>query len=69
MNINKNEFLFLPLGGVGRIGMNVSLYHYQGKWIMIDLGIGFADETMPALKQVVHFILGTGNLIQNLLLD
>ncbi|MGL9725659.1 MAG: ribonuclease J [Wolbachia sp.] len=53
MNINKNEFLFLPLGGVGRIGMNVSLYHYQGKWIMIDLGIGFADETMPGVELLI----------------
>lgn len=53
MNINTNEFLFLPLGGVGRIGMNVSLYHYKGKWIMIDLGIGFADETMPGIDLLV----------------
>ncbi|NSM57006.1 ribonuclease J [Wolbachia endosymbiont of Atemnus politus] len=53
MNINKNEFLFLPLGGVGRIGMNVSLYHYQDKWIMIDLGIGFADETMPGIELLI----------------
>ncbi|MDX5495868.1 MAG: ribonuclease J, partial [Wolbachia endosymbiont of Nomada marshamella] len=53
MNINKNEFLFLPLGGVGRIGMNVSLYHYQGKWIMIDLGVGFADETMPGVELLI----------------
>ncbi|NUY39835.1 MBL fold metallo-hydrolase [Wolbachia endosymbiont of Litomosoides brasiliensis] len=53
MNINKNEFLFLSLGGVGKIGMNVSLYHYQGKWIMIDLGIGFADETMPGIELLI----------------
>ncbi|CCF78026.1 metallo-beta-lactamase superfamily hydrolase [Wolbachia endosymbiont of Onchocerca ochengi] len=53
MNINKNEFLFLSLGGVGRIGMNVSLYHCQGKWIMIDLGIGFADETMPGIELLI----------------
>ncbi|MDN5247844.1 MAG: ribonuclease J [Wolbachia endosymbiont of Tyrophagus putrescentiae] len=56
MNINKNEFLFLPLGGVGRIGMNVSLYHYQGKWVMIDLGVGFADETMPGIELLISDI-------------
>lgn len=33
--------------------MNVSLYHYQGKWIMIDLGIGFADETMPGVELLI----------------
>ncbi|QKX01561.1 RNase J family beta-CASP ribonuclease [Wolbachia endosymbiont of Cruorifilaria tuberocauda] len=53
MNISKNEFLFLPLGGVGRIGMNVSLYHCQSKWIMIDLGIGFADETTPGIELLI----------------
>ncbi|VIO85792.1 Uncharacterized protein BM_BM17870 [Brugia malayi] len=34
--------------------MNVSLYHYRGKWIMIDLGIGFADETMPVLSTALQ---------------
>ncbi|QKX00873.1 MBL fold metallo-hydrolase [Wolbachia endosymbiont of Dipetalonema caudispina] len=53
MDVNKNKFLFLPLGGVGKIGMNVNLYHCQGKWIMIDLGIGFADETMPGIELLV----------------
>lgn len=67
MNINKNEFLFLPLGGVGRIGMNVSLYHYQGKWIMIDLGIGFADETMPGVDLLVADIDFIANRKKDLL--
>ncbi|WCR54111.1 MAG: Ribonuclease J 1 [Wolbachia endosymbiont of Ctenocephalides orientis wCori] len=67
MNINKNEFLFLPLGGVGRIGMNVSLYHYQGKWIMIDLGIGFADETMPGIDLLVADIDFIANRKKDLL--
>jgi len=38
----KKELLFLPLGGSGEIGMNCNLYHYNGKWIIIDMGIGFA---------------------------
>lgn len=67
MNINKNEFLFLPLGGVGRIGMNISLYHYQGKWIMIDLGIGFADETMPGVELLVADISFIAQRRQDLL--
>ena len=39
----KNDFLFLPLGGSGEIGLNCNLYHYNGKWIIVDLGIGFID--------------------------
>lgn len=41
--IAKSEFAFLPLGGSNEIGMNVNLYHYNGKWIIIDLGAGFAS--------------------------
>ena len=39
-----NELLFLPLGGSQEIGMNLNLYHYGGKWLMVDLGITFGDD-------------------------
>ena len=38
-----NELIFLPLGGSGEIGMNVNLYGCNGKWVMVDLGMTFAD--------------------------
>ncbi len=40
---------FLPLGGAGEIGMNLSLYGHRGKWLMVDLGIAFADESQPGI--------------------
>lgn len=50
-NINfkeyKEKLLFIPLGGSNEIGINVNLYHYKGKWIMIDCGSGFPDEYLP----------------------
>ena len=49
MKIEKNDFIFLPLGGSSEIGMNSNLYHYEDNWIMVDLGISFADETMPGV--------------------
>jgi ribonuclease J len=49
---NKGDFLFLPLGGSNEIGMNVNLYHYNGKWIMCDLGAGFAGDTFPGVDMV-----------------
>ena len=45
----ENELLFVPLGGSNEIGMNLNLYRYKGKWIMIDLGIGFADNYIPGV--------------------
>jgi ribonuclease J len=49
----KDELLFLALGGAGEIGMNLNLYGHAGKWLMIDLGIGFADDTMPGVEVVM----------------
>lgn len=41
---HKNDLFLLPLGGANEIGMNLNLYHLDGKWIMIDCGVGFADN-------------------------
>ncbi len=43
------SLVFLPLGGAGEIGMNLNLYGCDGKWLMVDLGITFADDTMPGV--------------------
>jgi len=48
-----DELVFLPLGGAGEIGMNLNLYGYGGRWLMIDCGISFADETMPGLEVIM----------------
>ena len=48
-NAHKNDFLFVPLGGSNEIGMNLNLYHYQGKWLIIDCGIGFNDGFIPGV--------------------
>jgi ribonuclease J len=50
---NKGSLLFAPLGGAGEIGMNCYLYHYQGKWLVVDMGIGFADHHFPGVEILV----------------
>ena len=49
----KKELLFLPLGGSGGIGMNLNLYHYKGNWLIVDMGIGFADNHFPGVEIIV----------------
>ena len=44
IEFNTEKLHFLPLGGSGEIGMNLNLYHYNGKWLMVDLGITFNDS-------------------------
>ena len=47
------ELLFLPLGGAGEIGMNLNLYACDGQWLMVDLGITFADEQLPGIDVIL----------------
>ena len=51
------EFVFLPLGGVGEIGMNLALYGYgpedARQWIIVDCGVTFADERLPGIDLVM----------------
>jgi ribonuclease J len=45
---DRQELVFAPLGGVGEIGMNVSIYGLgpEGRrlWLAVDLGVSFAAE-------------------------
>lgn len=47
-----DELLFLALGGSGEIGMNANLYGCRGKWVMVDLGVTFADPQYPGIDLV-----------------
>ena len=44
---SKDEINFVSLGGIGEIGMNMYMYGYKGKWIIVDCGISFADANLP----------------------
>ena len=52
----KEELLFCPLGGSGEIGMNMNLFGYglpgDHKWIMVDIGVTFADDTIPGIDLI-----------------
>ncbi len=43
-----DELVFMALGGLGEIGMNVYLYGYgpanARSWLMVDLGVTFPHE-------------------------
>ena len=52
----KDEFLFCPLGGSGEIGMNMNLFAYgkpsEHKWIIVDIGVTFADDSLPGIDLI-----------------
>src|SRR3990172_73483 len=41
-----NQVSFIPLGGVGDVTKNMYLYEYNSQILIVDCGLGFADETM-----------------------
>src|SRR5712691_13259754 len=41
---DPDALYFLPLGGAGEIGMNLSLYGYRGQWLIVDCGVTFGEE-------------------------
>ncbi len=43
----------MALGGAGEIGLNLSLYGLDERWLMVDLGISFADEFLPGAEIVL----------------
>ncbi|MFD1229241.1 ribonuclease J [Pseudochrobactrum kiredjianiae] len=53
----KEELVFLPLGGVGEIGMNLAMYGYgpehAREWIIIDMGVSFAGAELPGADLIL----------------
>jgi ribonuclease J len=60
----EDELVFVPLGGVGEIGMNLGLYGYgHGRdrvWLAVDMGVAFGHEDLPGVDAVlpdIRFLL------------
>ena len=43
----------IPLGGLGEIGKNITLYEYDGDMFLVDCGMSFPDEDMPGIDIVI----------------
>lgn len=70
-----DELVFMALGGLGEIGMNVYLYGFgpenARRWLMVDLGITFPNEMEPGADVVLpdlRFIIGEKAALAGLVL-
>ncbi|HEX2556581.1 MAG TPA: ribonuclease J [Microvirga sp.] len=57
MASSTDELVFVPLGGLGEIGMNAALYGFgpadDRQWILVDCGMGFGgEENLPGVDVV-----------------
>ncbi len=66
-HIDPHALHFIPLGGVGEIGMNASLYGTGGKWLLVDLGITFTQSGIPGVDILVPDLEFIENRKNNLL--
>jgi ribonuclease J len=57
MNDRNDELVFVPLGGLGEIGMNIALYGFGRKghlkWLMVDCGVGFAGPDLVGIDLMI----------------
>ena len=54
----SQQLVFAPLGGVGEIGMNLSIYGlgdgHTRSWLAVDLGVSFAsEEHLPGIDLIL----------------
>lgn len=54
---NSTELVFLPLGGVGEIGMNLAMYGFgpadNREWLVVDMGVSFAGPEQPGADLIL----------------
>ena len=53
-----NELVFAALGGIGEIGMNLSIYGFGDErlrqWLIVDCGVSFAsEEHLPGVDLIL----------------
>ena len=53
----RDELVFVPLGGVGEIGMNMGAYGFgperSRKWLVVDCGVTFAGPSLPGIELIM----------------
>lgn len=49
----KKPLKIIPLGGLGEIGKNITLYEYDGDMFLVDCGMSFPDEETPGIDIVI----------------
>ena len=49
----QKNLKIIPLGGLGEVGLNMTLFEYQNKILIIDVGFKLPEENMPGIDCVI----------------
>lgn len=52
-SIKENPLKIICLGGLGEVGQNMTLFEYNGKILILDIGLMFPGENMPGIDCVI----------------
>lgn|SRR3989338_1821711 len=66
-----NRVSFIPIGGIGDVTRNMYLYEYGNEILIVDCGLGFADETMLGVELLlpdISYLLSTDKKIVGMVL-
>jgi ribonuclease J len=58
----ETNLSLIPIGGVGNVTKNMYLYEYNNEILIVDCGLGFADETMLGVDLLIPDITYLKNL-------
>jgi ribonuclease J len=50
---SKDVLKVIPLGGIEEVGENMTIMEYGDDILVIDMGLGFPDETMPGIDYII----------------
>ncbi len=68
----QDHISFIPLGGIEDVTRNLYVYEYKDEILLVDCGIGFADETMLGVDLMlpdITYLLQSSKKIVGLLLS
>ena len=54
---NKGQLQIIPLGGLGEIGQNMTVFQYEDDIVVLDAGLAFPSEDMLGVDLVIPHII------------
>ena len=49
----SNGLKIIPIGGLEEVGRNMTLFEYQNKILIVDMGLQFPEEDMPGIDYII----------------
>ena len=68
---DENKIKIIPLGGLGEIGRNMTVFEYQGSYLIVDCGILFPDNNMIGVDYIIpdfQFLNGKSDQVAGVIL-